>query len=108
MNLVGPVFVIMFDDRDVPPEVFGGEQAEAGARARFEQVLTNWNANLFQRIDDGRRPRPQLWECKFCKNVFMQPDTYYCINCARCPHGIRSPHECRNGCSQSDAAGESK
>lgn len=56
MNLHGPVFMIVFDDRDVPPEVFGGEQAEQGARARFEQVLTNWNANLFQRIDDGRRP----------------------------------------------------
>lgn len=58
MNLVGPVFVIMFDDRDVPPEVFGGEGAEVAAHARFEQVLTSYNANLFQRIDDGRRPLP--------------------------------------------------
>lgn len=61
MNLVGPVFMIVFDDRDVSPEVFGGEQAEEGARARFEQVLTNWNANLFQRIDDGRRPHKRAW-----------------------------------------------
>lgn len=59
MNLVGPVFLIVFADRDVPPECFGGEQAEQAARARFEQVLTNWNANLFQRIDDGRRPLTQ-------------------------------------------------
>lgn len=45
--------------------------------------------------------RAEPWECKFCKNVFMQPETYYCINCARCPHGVRSPHECREGCQSS-------
>lgn len=53
---------------------------------------------------DLRRPIPtpaSAWECKFCKNVFMQPGTYYCINCARCPHGVRSPHECREGCQSS-------
>lgn len=55
MKLSGPVFLIVFEDRDVAPECFGGEQAEEGARDRFEQVLTNWNASLFQRIDDGIR-----------------------------------------------------
>lgn len=57
MHLVGPVFMIVFDDQDVAPEVFAGEQAEECAQRRFKQVLDNWNAGLFQRIDDGERRR---------------------------------------------------
>lgn len=59
-------------------------------------------------IEEETKPSSQAdtsakpWECQFCKNVFMQPGTYYCINCARCPHGVRAPHECREGC-ESDA-----
>lgn len=55
MKITGPVFMIVFEDRDVSPEVFAGEQAESCARQRFKQVLDNWNASLFQRIDDGVR-----------------------------------------------------
>lgn len=55
MKLRGPVFMIVYEDHDVRPEVFGGEEAEECARVRFEQILANWNASLFKRIDDGRR-----------------------------------------------------
>jgi hypothetical protein len=55
MKIYGPVFMIVYEDADVSPEVFAGEQAEECARRRFEQCLTNWNASLFQRIDDGQR-----------------------------------------------------
>jgi hypothetical protein len=115
MNLVGPVFMIVFDDRDVPPEVFGGEQAELGARARFERVLTNWNANLFQRIDDGRRPstgaqrrgkvaRHCVWQrvederlkndyfragCPGLKSIFIRSDTERWKFCPYCGKPIR-------------------
>lgn len=53
-----PVFLIFYEDHDRRPEVFmlGGND-EAAARHRFEQVLSRgWNAHLFQRIDDGKRP----------------------------------------------------
>lgn len=56
MELNGPVFMIYFEDQSRGPEVFSGEGAEAGARRRFTFVLQNWNAHLFQRIDDGKRP----------------------------------------------------
>lgn len=54
-------FLILFEDRDRPPEVFMlGGNAEIAARQRFEQVLgRGWNAHLFQRIDDGKRPLPE-------------------------------------------------
>jgi hypothetical protein len=45
----------VYEDAEVSPEVFAGEQAEECARRRFEQCLMNWNASLFQRIDDGQR-----------------------------------------------------
>lgn len=55
MKIQGSVFMIVFEDADVSPEVFAGEQAEECAKRRFEQCLANWNASLFQRIDDGKR-----------------------------------------------------
>lgn len=55
MKLHGPVFMIVYEDPDVEPEVFAGERAEECARRRFEYCLMSWNASLFQRIDDGQR-----------------------------------------------------
>jgi hypothetical protein len=55
-----PAFLIFFEDNDRPPEVFMlADNSEAAARHRFERVLSGgWNAHLFQRIDDGKRPMP--------------------------------------------------
>lgn len=55
-----PCFLIFFEDQDRRPEIFTlGGNAEAAARHRFELVLSRgWNAHLFQRIDDGKRPMP--------------------------------------------------
>lgn len=55
MKLHGPVFMIVFDDTDVSPQVFAGEQAKECAKRAFEMHLMNWNCCLFQRIDDGVR-----------------------------------------------------
>lgn len=55
MKLHGPVFMIVFDDAGVGPEVFAGEQAEDCARRAFEAHLSNWNCSLFRRVDDGLR-----------------------------------------------------
>lgn len=60
MKITGPVFMIVFDDLDVSPEVFAGERAEDCARQRFKRVLDNWNASLFQRIDDGVRSQSDV------------------------------------------------
>lgn len=49
-------FVIHFDDRDRPIEVYTGNGAERAARQRFEGLLSNWNCQLFRMIDDGKRP----------------------------------------------------
>jgi len=100
---------------NIDAAVFNGDQfAEKGARVRLRFFMARWEKQL-ERWDALDDPCPRVsvsdalkqatWECIFCKNVFMQPGTYYCINCARCPHGVRSPHECREGCeSQSDTA----
>lgn len=55
MKLSGPVFLIVFDDPDIPLETFAGERAEELAKRRFEQLLMYWSAGLYQRVDDGRR-----------------------------------------------------
>jgi hypothetical protein len=101
---------------NIDAAVFSGDQfMEAPARARLRFFMARWEKELVS-WDAIADPCPAIgvsdalkqavWECTFCKNVFMQPGTYYCINCARCPHGVRSPHECREGCeSQSGASG---
>jgi hypothetical protein len=47
----GKLWLIFFDDADVPLEVFSGEGAEESARARFEAIRGSWNATLFCSID---------------------------------------------------------
>lgn len=62
MKITGPLYMIVFEDCDISPEVFAGEDAERFARKRFEQVLISWNASLFKRIDNGIRDRGRCRE----------------------------------------------
>ena len=41
-------FLILYDDADMPPEVFCGEGAETAARARFASAKGHWSCTLFQ------------------------------------------------------------
>ncbi len=40
-------WLIHFDDAEMGPEIFTGEGAEEGARARFARLLESWNCHLF-------------------------------------------------------------
>lgn len=48
-------WLIHYDDADARPEIFTGPGAEAGARARFAVALQQWNCQLFEMVDDGKR-----------------------------------------------------
>lgn len=75
--------------------------ANAGTMHEFVNCLTEPSSRGTQLLDlwrplrEALRSKLAVWECRRCANVFMQPDTYYCINCGRCPHGVRSPHQCK-------------
>ena len=43
-------WLILFDDKGVPPEVFSGPDAKAAAAQRFEAVSTGYNCHLFQKV----------------------------------------------------------
>ena len=44
------VWMIYFDDAEVQPEVFTGENARWTAHQRFENISTIYNCHLFQRV----------------------------------------------------------
>lgn len=41
-------WLIYFEDHEVRPEIFTGENAEEAARCRFIAISDNWNAHLFE------------------------------------------------------------
>lgn len=47
-----PLYLIMFDDTEVPIETMFGEEV---ARKRFEQVSQNWSAHLFVKLESNSR-----------------------------------------------------
>lgn len=47
-----PLYLIMFDDTEVPVETMFGEEV---AHKRFEQVSQNWNAHLFVKVKSNSR-----------------------------------------------------
>jgi hypothetical protein len=47
-----PMYLIMFDDTEVPVETMFGEEI---ASKRFEQVSQNWNAHLFVKVKSNSR-----------------------------------------------------
>lgn len=46
-----PAWLIYFEDRDVPPELYTDEGAEENARARFKVLLQSWSCHLFRAAD---------------------------------------------------------
>lgn len=43
-------WLLWFEDRDHPPEIFAGEDAEAAARARYEEASHAWACHLFKTV----------------------------------------------------------
>lgn len=44
------LWVVWFEDKDHPPEVFFGEGAESSARLRYKQAYDNWSCHLLVRV----------------------------------------------------------
>jgi hypothetical protein len=55
-------WLIYFDDRDMPPEIFTGCGAEDAAHKRFKMVSGNWNCTLFQSVSPSPPPPSGLRE----------------------------------------------
>lgn len=51
----GPVWLILFDDRDRPPEIITDE---AAARERFRRISDSWNGHLFVKVQSNSRDDP--------------------------------------------------
>lgn len=49
------VYLIMFDDHDVKPEIVIGESI---ARRRYDQLSNSWNAHLFVKLDSNSSDDP--------------------------------------------------
>ena len=49
-----PAWLILYEDKGVPPDYFAGEGAEQAAHRTYKQRLVNWNCHLFKTIElDG-------------------------------------------------------
>jgi len=73
------VWVIMFEDAEVPAEVFSGYGAEDAARRRFSDVGKTYNCTLFSEVKDGDRvaspdrpaaPRPYQGDMQTCDGLY--------------------------------------
>lgn len=49
--MMDDAWLIYFEDREVPPEIYTGEDAEANARARYAVLLQSWSCHLFRAAD---------------------------------------------------------
>ena len=48
-----PVWVVRYQDQDMPDEVFSGGGAENFARRRFDQQRGSWSLSLFMEVARG-------------------------------------------------------
>lgn len=52
------LWMVYYEDRDVPPELFFGPGAEEGARRRYKDALNNWSCHLLVRVPtDSHNPK---------------------------------------------------
>lgn len=59
-------WLIKYEDPDRADEVFSGYGAGQGARARFADISTSWNATLFRSVTDNfsvplKQRRDKVW-----------------------------------------------
>jgi hypothetical protein len=91
-------WLIYFEDRDVPPEVFAYEDA---ARARYKALLDNWNCHLFMQVSKNGKEIQKFGPTERCKENRPvhdthdeNPETGKCLRCQQFMGGAVGAHPC--------------
>jgi hypothetical protein len=51
-----PVWIIIYEDADVPNSIFVGPDAEQNAADVYEKISNSWNASMFKQVSQNFQP----------------------------------------------------